>query len=199
VTPKNDLLTRRLLADEGGPLQVGAVVELGETSPDPNPPETEDHLIDPDMIEPVDLLSHDEYIPVNDLRFYEEDNITVRRDVFADVHKRILYDTGVWRGPKSRGCTRGDDPTSGRGGKVEATLAVAPGETLALAMGVRSIDISWYAGDISTPPPVNCVVPKLRGKRSAPARRQLAEAHCRVGRVTHRLARRADRGRVTGQ
>lgn len=165
VTPKADLLTRRLLTDEGGPLQVGAIVELGETKPHPEPPETEDHLIDPDAIESVNLLSHDEYvetieriahhslraafgtelqrqgrtyavdvgegnhslgcvhtrkrpdlevdgfgklrlgfndtpqpshIPINDLRFYEADHVTVRHDVFADVHKRILHGAEVW-------------------------------------------------------------------------------------------------------
>jgi hypothetical protein len=36
------------------------------------------------------------HLPINDIRFYEEDNAAVRRDVFADVHRRILRGVGVW-------------------------------------------------------------------------------------------------------
>jgi hypothetical protein len=39
-------LTRELLAEEGGPFALGALVELGDVTPDPNPPEIEDHVFD---------------------------------------------------------------------------------------------------------------------------------------------------------
>lgn len=143
----------------------------------------------------------------------------------------------------------GDDPSGGRGGRVEATLAVVPGETLALELGTKggasfvsregthllaaaggnglepsyvepgasavtiqppgqpnppypsngSIDVSWYEGQIVMPPPVECVVPNLLGKRPVVARRRLVKAHCRVGEITRRPAGRAKRGRVAGQ
>jgi hypothetical protein len=37
-------LTRDLLASEGGPFAIGTLVELGEVTPHPEAPETEDHL-----------------------------------------------------------------------------------------------------------------------------------------------------------
>jgi hypothetical protein len=43
VTPRNDPLTRTLLRENGGPFGPGALVELGEVTACPNPPETEDH------------------------------------------------------------------------------------------------------------------------------------------------------------
>jgi hypothetical protein len=143
----------------------------------------------------------------------------------------------------------GDDPSGGRGGRVAATLAVVPGETLALELGIRggasfvsregahllaaaggnglepsyvtpgagavtieapgqpnppypsngSIDVSWYENQVTTPPPVECVVPSVLGKRPVVARRQLVKAHCRAGEIARRRARRANRGRVIGQ
>jgi hypothetical protein len=43
TTPPTDLITRRLLRDEGGPFGIGAVVDLGAVKPQPVPPESEDH------------------------------------------------------------------------------------------------------------------------------------------------------------
>jgi putative nucleic acid modification protein with dual OB domain len=43
VTPPDDLITRTLLRDNGGPFGIGALVDLGPVTPQPNPPETEDH------------------------------------------------------------------------------------------------------------------------------------------------------------
>jgi hypothetical protein len=165
VTDRDDLLTRSLLTDSGGPLQIGAVIDLGETTPRPSPPETEDRLIESTALEQLELLSHERYLetveriachslraafgmalerhgrtyavdlgggrcslgcvrarnrpdlevdsygklrlcfrdtpkpchlPINDLRFYEEDHQTIRREVFADVQRRLLDGTGVW-------------------------------------------------------------------------------------------------------
>lgn len=158
VTPPTDLITRDLLADRGGPLELGALVDLGRTTPAPSPPEVEDHRfatreltcvrrLDPD--EYLDLLirtSEDDleaifgsalerhgwkyavdvgkgdaslgvlrprervdvevghygrlqvrfndprkpaFLTVNDLRFYEPDQRTLRRDVVEDVQDRL--------------------------------------------------------------------------------------------------------------
>ena len=43
VTPRNDPLTRTLLRENGGPFGPGALVDLGEVTACPNPPEAEDH------------------------------------------------------------------------------------------------------------------------------------------------------------
>lgn len=61
VTAPDDLITRSLLAEEGGPLQLGAGVELGPTTATPNPPETEDHLCQTGNFEALGVLSGDEY------------------------------------------------------------------------------------------------------------------------------------------
>ena len=49
------------------------------------------------------------------------------------------------------------------------------------------------------PPAGKCVVPGLRGKRPAAARRALAAAHCTVGSVGRRPAKRGMWGRVVAQ
>jgi len=64
VTPPSDLLTRTLLAEEGGPLSVGAVVDIGEATPFPSPPETEDHRISTVDIEFVRMVDGETYLDV---------------------------------------------------------------------------------------------------------------------------------------
>jgi hypothetical protein len=64
VTPATDLLTRELLAGEGGPLDVGGVIDLGRAIPVPSPPETEDHRIETRNLDRVRSLDGDEYLVV---------------------------------------------------------------------------------------------------------------------------------------
>jgi len=64
VTPPSDLLTRALLAEEGGPLAVGAVVDIGEPAPVPSPPETEDQQISTADIEFVRMVDGPTYLEV---------------------------------------------------------------------------------------------------------------------------------------
>jgi hypothetical protein len=46
TSPPSDPLTRKLLREEGGPFGMGALVDVGSLTPDPSPPETEDHRFD---------------------------------------------------------------------------------------------------------------------------------------------------------
>lgn len=62
VTAPDDLITRSLLAEEGGPLQLGAGVELGPTTATPNRPETEDHFCQTGNREALGVLSGQEYL-----------------------------------------------------------------------------------------------------------------------------------------
>lgn len=55
-------LTRTLLAEEDGPFALGALVDLGDVKPDPNPPETEDHLFWPNRARLVGRLSPNRYL-----------------------------------------------------------------------------------------------------------------------------------------
>ena len=64
VTPRDDLLTRALLAEEGGPLAVGAIVDIGEPTPVPSPPETEDHEISTADIDFVRMAEGSTYLDV---------------------------------------------------------------------------------------------------------------------------------------
>lgn len=166
VTDRDHPLTRELLAEEGGPFQLGAVVELGPLEPRPVQPETEDQSFDPENAHRVGLLDTDEYlalvddlaenslgeafgedlvrlgkkraveagkgdrslgcvrsrltaelfvddrsgklqlrlsdpdgaayIPVNDLRFYEEDHKTLRAGLAEDVQRRLEHGVSAW-------------------------------------------------------------------------------------------------------
>jgi hypothetical protein len=62
VTPKTDLITRRLLRENGGPFGPGAVVDLGDVEPCPSPPETEDHRFETAAARRVEDLTDDEYL-----------------------------------------------------------------------------------------------------------------------------------------
>jgi hypothetical protein len=55
-------LTRALLANQGGPFALGALIELGEVTPEPNPPETEDHLFEPHKTTVLGELSPNRYL-----------------------------------------------------------------------------------------------------------------------------------------
>lgn len=159
TTPAYDLITRRLLRQEGGVFRVGAVVDLGPVTPEPAPPESEDHRFQTNRARHVEDLAGREflalldevaspsledgfgpelervgwkyaveagrgdrslavlkarrqpvleidakygrlqlqfndpdqrtYLSVTDVRFVEADHVTIRRDVVADVARRL--------------------------------------------------------------------------------------------------------------
>ena len=157
ITGKAHTMTRDMLVENGGPFQIGAVVELGSVRPNPSPPEVEDHWFWPDQAKRVARLSADEYlelmdeiasddldavlgsalqrhgwkyavdagtgaaslgvlrasamrvevndfgslqvrlddvesrayIPITDLRYYQEDQATVREDAVEDTNRRL--------------------------------------------------------------------------------------------------------------
>lgn len=62
VTARTDPLTRDLLTENGGPLAVAAIVDLGQATPMPNPPETEDHRVATRHLTRVRTLGGDEYL-----------------------------------------------------------------------------------------------------------------------------------------
>lgn len=64
VTPASDPLTRRLLVDEGGSLELGAVIDLGGATAVPSPPETEDHCVATGDLDHVLTLDDDEYLEI---------------------------------------------------------------------------------------------------------------------------------------
>jgi PASTA domain len=52
---------------------------------------------------------------------------------------------------------------------------------------------------VAPPPPVRCVVPNVRGKRVAAARKAIRKAHCRVGRIQKKFSNRVVAGKVISQ
>ncbi len=62
VTGPENLLTRTLLRENGGPLAVGALVDLGKVKPRPTRPQTEDHTFSPRRVRRVRDVSAEEYL-----------------------------------------------------------------------------------------------------------------------------------------
>jgi hypothetical protein len=56
ITGRANTMTRDLLAENGGIFEVGSTVELGSVTPNPSPPETEDHWFWPDLDHLDDVL-----------------------------------------------------------------------------------------------------------------------------------------------
>lgn len=54
-------LTRNHLRENGGPFALGGIVDLGETTPNPSPPEVEDHWFWPDRARLVKMMSPEDY------------------------------------------------------------------------------------------------------------------------------------------
>jgi hypothetical protein len=161
VTAMDDLITRSLLVEEGGRLELGTGLELGPTTATPNRPEAEDHFCQTSNFEALGVLSGQEYcdlltrveggdlgtafgpglrrngntyamepdgganslacirakrdarlsidfekpylrlpeqvkVKVTDVRFFESDQRTLRRDVVADVNARLATGVGAF-------------------------------------------------------------------------------------------------------
>jgi hypothetical protein len=62
TTPADDLITRELLQVHGGPLAIGAEVELGDVEPDGSAPELEDHRFQTAELQHVRDLGSDEFL-----------------------------------------------------------------------------------------------------------------------------------------
>ena len=166
VVARPERLGRDMLYESGGPFELGAVVELGEIRPQPDPPAIEDHLFRPHRAQRLGPLGGDLYLelldrishrnlrnafgpdlkrrgerkyatdlgqgertlacvkprgplaleidsfgslnlrfeeagrtasaPVTDLRFYEEDQATLRHALIDDVSARLRGDVETW-------------------------------------------------------------------------------------------------------
>lgn len=66
TTGPSNPLSRELLAEAGGPFEIGAVVELGATEPRPNPPEIEDQSFEPAAARQIGRLKPEKYLGLLD-------------------------------------------------------------------------------------------------------------------------------------
>jgi len=96
-------LTRDLLASEGGPFALGALIELGQVIPDPKPPETEDHLFQPSRARVLGRLSPSRY-----LELLNEHACDRLHEIFGDelVRNGRTYAIDQDRGAASLGVLR---------------------------------------------------------------------------------------------
>lgn len=103
VTAKTDLLTRSLLAGEGGPLQLGSRIDLGETKPLPNPPENEDHWCETANFRARGALEDEKYLEL--VESIAVDNLTVAFGSELRSHGRS-YAVDPGEGKHSLACVR---------------------------------------------------------------------------------------------
>jgi hypothetical protein len=66
VTTQTDLLTRDLLAENGGPIELAALVDIGRPRPTATRPEAEDHEIATRELRRVQTLDGDDYLELLD-------------------------------------------------------------------------------------------------------------------------------------
>lgn len=103
LATQNGPLTRTLLSENGGPLQIGATIELGAAEPRPDPPETEDHSVDVACMESHGVLEADEYLELIDTVSHRS-----LRNAFGGELKRRgrSFAVEVGEGTCSLGCVR---------------------------------------------------------------------------------------------
>lgn len=66
TTPSNDPIERSMLDEEGGPLGIGTLVDLGNVRANPSRPESEDHLFATASVTAIRQLEPDEYLQLLD-------------------------------------------------------------------------------------------------------------------------------------
>lgn len=97
TTPPSDLITRRLLREEGGPLGVGSVVDLGPVTHRAAPPESEDHEFQTKRTRHVEDLTDDEFLEV-----LEEVSSASLEDGFGPDLERVGWKYAVEAGTGDR-------------------------------------------------------------------------------------------------
>jgi hypothetical protein len=88
TTAKSELLTRDLLAVEGGFVEVGALIDVKDAQPQPVKPEVEDCRCSLAEIQPVRRLDGSEYLELLD---------SVADDELQDIFGSDLYRPSKWR------------------------------------------------------------------------------------------------------
>lgn len=108
TTAKSELLTRDLLSVEGGFVEVGALVEVGDPYPQPVKPEVEDYRCSLEELRPLRRLNGTEYLDLLE---------RVARDALEDIFGEEIYRPRRWkyavdpgRGAASLGVLRVEQP-----------------------------------------------------------------------------------------
>jgi hypothetical protein len=103
VTGKADPLLRDHLAENGGPVELGGVVDLGSATPRPSRPETEDHFFQTNAARLIERLPADEYLELIDDHCVDD-----LEDVLGPAleRHRWKYAIDAGEGDRSLGCLR---------------------------------------------------------------------------------------------
>lgn len=108
VVPKPERLGRDLLAESGGPFELGAVVELGEVRPQPAPPAIEDHLFRPERARRIARLDSGKYLELIDAISHRN----LRNAFGPDLKRRgeRKYATDLGKGERTLACVKPRGP-----------------------------------------------------------------------------------------
>ena len=97
TTYASEPITRELLREQGGPFEMGAVVELGSTRAIPAPPETEDHRFSTTNARFVEVMDGDEFLTL--LGLISSPNLS---SAFGPALERLQRNYAVERGAGER-------------------------------------------------------------------------------------------------
>jgi hypothetical protein len=110
VAAGQDFLPRELLADSGGPFELGARVELGNLTPALDPPHIEDHAFDPAKAHRIDSLDPRDYLDLIDSVSERTLRLAFGSDLRRVTEKKYATDPGL--GDCSLACIRLRGPTA---------------------------------------------------------------------------------------
>jgi hypothetical protein len=107
TTPRTDLIKRALLREELGPIAMGALVDVGLVTPEPSPPESEDHAFQTANVKYVRDLDDQEFLDLIDA--VRDDDI---QTAFGPELKNVRngYAVGAGLGERSLAVVRADEP-----------------------------------------------------------------------------------------
>jgi hypothetical protein len=108
VTDRDNRMGRDLLLESGGPFELGAVVELGDVQPQPDPPAIEDHRFRPEHARRTGRLDSDEYLELIDGISHRNLRNAFGRDLKRRGERKYAADRG--RGERSLACVRPRGP-----------------------------------------------------------------------------------------
>lgn len=103
ITGREHSLSRDQLVENGGAFEIGRVMDLGEVTASPSPPETEDHWFSPDRASCIGRLPPDDYLTLLDEVTVDDLSL-----VFGPaLHRRgWKYAVDAHQGNTSLGCLR---------------------------------------------------------------------------------------------
>jgi hypothetical protein len=141
TTGRSNPLTRTLLAEEGGPLALGALIDLGEVRTNPDPPETEDHLFWPGRMAVLGRVSSDRYLEI--LRAHAQPSLKAIFGPSLARHSRT-YAVDRGQGSSSLGILRSQRKSSvllDRYGKLRLRLPTKEGAAYLPLTDLRLVEV----------------------------------------------------------